>query len=188
MITELVGMPGSGKSTYATGLIEENKNRSIVSLNGRLERFFGSLSFSLKNLPLVILLFSWLLRKHSGGWRLLKHKTFMFSVALAKENKARNTSIVDDGLLQFVFSISDYPLSSVEVSKIVSRLDLRDREVIFIDCADEVSALRMKNRKRIPRSQFGEKYVQTFFGAMRANSPLLIGELEKKFIVTKVTT
>lgn len=181
MIIELIGLPGSGKTTIA----EKTKKElgiEVSDFKSGITKFLGAMKFIYLHPATSAHLFFWTVKLNSGRLSLLKHKVFflLFS-AMAREGSSSSRSLIDEGLIQFLCAISDRKLSNDEVLKIVRGLKIREREVWLVTCSEKERIDRINRRERLPRSYFGKEYTDNFYKSLAFNYPMFADALSKRF-------
>ena len=84
--------------------------------------------------------------------------------------------VIDDGIMQFILAISDYPLNKDEVREIINSVDLNNKSIHFVACEESVRLKRIDERRRLPRSIFGKDYSDKFYVSLKHNYPIFITE------------
>ncbi len=180
MSVELIRLPGSGKTTVARRL-EKKLGKKLVKIERKTERYAQGLLFILSNPTTAFSVLLWTIKLHRGSLYLLRHKIFFLMFrAFAKETFVSKGVIIDEGLLQYLCAISDRPLTEEEVSHMCNNIKLSDRKIVRVFCNESLRLDRMKKRKRVPRSIFGEAYVDAFYACLPGNTDLIFSELSKK--------
>lgn len=168
MTIELVGLPGSGK-TYMTDDLARVHNLSIAT-NLVINKNILVIKFFFKNPSSFLKLLYWTIKYHNGSLKLLKHKIFFILFrAVSKEFFAKENTIIDDGILQYIIAISDTPLPSESIDKMLREFNLCNRTIKIVEVDDNVRKNRIKQRNRYPRSQFGKEYIKNFNVALHSN-------------------
>ncbi len=146
MIVELVGLPGSGKSTFARAL-QEGGVWTRVRIKGRLELLSYSTLFCLRHPISTLHQLCWLIRYR--GHRALWYTKFvnLFFVHNAKFMKASRLgrAVIDQGHLQNIMSLFDAAVSPEVLLDYVAILPTPDVS-IFFDIDSDERARRQKAR------------------------------------------
>ena len=151
MIVELVGLPGSGKSTFARALEKEGKwIRARISNRGELV-YFGAL-FLIRHPISACAQLVWLVRYR--GQQSLWYTKFvnLFLVHNAKFMKASLApwAIIDQGHLQNVMSLFDTPVEKEVILRYLTAFPRPDVSVFF-DIDDVERARRQGERGYLAR-------------------------------------
>lgn len=152
MIVELVGLPGSGKSTYAKTLASEGKWK-IIKIRGRAELLGYNLLFLLRH-PIYFLTGLYTFFLYCGAPTLWWTKfTNLFLVHNAKYMKASSEryAIIDQGHFQNVLSLFDTTQELERIRAYVARLPTPDLLCFFV-VDKEVREERMRTRGVSPRT------------------------------------
>jgi glycosyltransferase involved in cell wall biosynthesis len=144
MIVELVGLPGSGKSTFARTREQEGK-WVRARINGRLELLWHAKLFCLRHPISAFLQLCWLIKYR--GHRALWYTKFvnLFLVHNAKYMKAVRMpyAIIDQGHLQNAMSLFDTAVSPETITQYLAILPHPDVSIFFDVTKDE----RMRRQK-----------------------------------------
>lgn len=180
-IIELVGLPGSGKTTWA-------QSQSFPFFpNGkytRTERFAALLLFKITH-PIVFLRLCNLTLKQTPHVRRLKHKLFfLLGTALASERRAQKLNesrvIIDEGILQYLLGIFESPITKQDTQIMTHIINYLPRRTIrWFEADKEERTKRMQERERTPLAGFGEKYQTQWLSTVETNAPLFKNLLQK---------
>lgn len=186
MLYELVGLPGSGKTTFARRISLDHPDEFInVSINSISERIYYLFLFYINN-PKVLLFFKKLLDKKEN-WKLRKYKLHLLYISMAKYQKAKKTgkasAIIDEGLFQRVLTISETVLSQKEIEEVISKLP-KDIGIIFFDGGDFYRYKNDSNTKS-PRFLLGEKYLNNWKKIITRNASLLRTILKREGVTVE---
>ena len=132
MIIELVGLPGSGKSTFARSLCENGGYTRIKILNKR-ELFFYNFIFLLWH-PVIFFQFLHLVVKYRGPrylWRFKFITIFLDYNAKYIKAKQIDKAILDQGHTQVFFSLFEDLPPHDEIDRILSFLPKSDQYIVF---------------------------------------------------------
>jgi|GEM_PF-273994 len=175
MILELVGLPGSGKSTFARALEKEGR-WSRARINSRGELLYFATLFLLRHPISALRQLGWLVQYR--GDRSLWYTKFvnLFLVHNAKYMKASGypRAIVDQGHLQNIMSLFDIQVSPAVIERYLAMLPRSDI-VLFFDIDEEERKSRLAKRGhgtregvqedvRIPWQAASEQHFGVLFG------------------------
>ncbi|MEK7118427.1 MAG: glycosyltransferase [Patescibacteria group bacterium] len=158
MIVELVGLPGSGKTTFAKRL-SEREGWSVVSIAFRSELVFYNALFFFQHPVDFLRGLLWLCR-YCGFWKLWYTKfTNLFLVHNATYMKARKypRAIIDQGHHQNVISLFDRIVADDVIDRYVRFLPKPDILCFFI-ADDETRTKRLAERGYGARGELDENY------------------------------
>jgi len=174
MLIELYGLPGSGKTTLARKMAEE-QGYEIIKIRKKWELILYNLFFLFKRPIKFIRLFLSVCR-NSGSSKLFYYKLMnCFLDYNAKYEKALHfeKAIMDQGHHLNAFALFDLPISKTEMKKFLSLIPKPDRLLVF-DISFEESLRRTKERGNFSRPQFGEEYVKKWQKAIDVNNRLFL--------------
>jgi len=131
--------------------------------------------------PLVFTYFLFLtISRHSfGGRAALWHKiSFLFFGAIAREQKVRFTDkyIIDEGLAQYLLSLSDRYITKQDAERMVSFL-LKDSFIYVVHAQDGSRRSRLDLRTKKLREQFGSEYVKMWNKVLEKNYTYIAEEI-----------
>lgn len=174
-MTEVVGTPGSGKTTWAM-----RQRRSLLHYSDvtRWQRYRAACYFCVFH-PILTFRLMRLSVSSDQSMRLMKYKlvSCLFR-ALAVERKAqrsRGDVVIDEGIFQYVFSAFEHKISSGE-SKVLRKViaSLPSRHIIWFECSGEERRQRMLARGRTPRANFDAGYREKWLNAMDCNGSCFV--------------
>ncbi|HEV7449288.1 MAG TPA: hypothetical protein VGP13_01985 [Candidatus Paceibacterota bacterium] len=172
MIIEFCGVPGGGKSTAVAAYLSAHPEALLITVDmrRRLPEAWYALIFTLRHPVSFISLVAFVARHHMSG--LGAYSLHLALRACAKYGKAscystKTELVIDEGLVHAAMTLSAKPLSSNEVSALLSRLILPSRAVV----ASEGSFHRFHGPRDVvhPRALAGDEALQTWESAVRAN-------------------
>ena len=175
MITELIGLPGVGKTFLAHNLTTKH-DICIINISNNFERYlYGFLFTLLHPITTVSLVKITISETPRQNLQLLKHKLLKPMLkAMAIEQKARLTFgnvIVDEGIFQYItFSIFERRIEKQTLSKLVPKLNLTERSIILVKASNSDHQARIKKRGSFCRDKLGEKYVEEWKQILIDNS------------------
>ncbi len=176
MIVELVGLPGSGKSTFARAL-QEGGVWTRVRIKGRIELLSYSTLFCLRHPFSTLNQLCWLIRYR--GHRALWYTKFvnLFLVHNAKYMKASRLgrAVIDQGHLQNTMSLFDVAVSPEVLLDYVAILPPPDVS-IFFDIDSDERARRQKARGYEARAHVPLDLRHEWQEASEAHFNFLLGE------------
>lgn len=185
---ELVGVPGSGKTYHSVKMANAEKG-TIVSIGGKFERFFFTLCFLVFH-PMV---FFSLLHKtvtYPQIYRNTKHKVFfLFFGACAKEFKSNfyKRAIIDEGIMQYLFSLHEYEIQEGELDKSLNILTSLKRRVVYLTAPNETVRLkRLQKRGRTFRSYMGTANQEIYTAFFLKNEKHIMNFLKDNYRYSKI--
>lgn len=147
MIIELLGLPGSGKSTIARSLESSGKAERICIMS-RTELVWRSLFYVLRH-PLSSLAQLYYLVRYAGSARLFYTKFMnLFLQHAAKYQKARGrlgTVVIDQGHLQNLLSLFERPMPEATLAR-CARFLSRPDELWICTTGEEERHRRLASR------------------------------------------
>jgi hypothetical protein len=163
---ELVGLPGSGKTTLGINMSTKQSNTNFINKISKFDRFFYGTMYSFYDFFTFIKFLKIILKEyrstiHPG----LKHKFFFtFLSACAREMKGnfyRNCTI-DEGLCQFVYSVYEHEITYEEILKDFSFLTKKKHlwKIIYVEADELVRTERYTRRGRRFRDYVGDNEYQ----------------------------
>ncbi len=151
MIVELVGLPGSGKSTFARAL-EKEGIWIRARIDGRWELLYYGVFFILRHPLSTVFQLIWLVRYRGNSALWYTKFINLFLVHNAKFMKASlaPSAIIDQGHLQNAMSLFDEPVEREVILRYLTAFPRPDVSVFFDIDADE-RARRQQERGYEPR-------------------------------------
>jgi len=176
-VIEFVGMPGSGKTFWATSNQYPSSAFTYLEVSGR-ERFVLTFQFFISKPFLFCKLVYLLIKNSKKDLSLIKHKIFFllfFACALEIKSKKLPNPLIDQGLLQVFLCMYDQAVSLERIHNDFEliRKELTMRTIVFVEASQNVRMKRIDSRKRMPRSNFGSTYVESFLAAVASNYPTI---------------
>jgi hypothetical protein len=191
MIYEIIGLPGSGKTSFSKELILTKRRIKYIQISNTKDKIFYNLIFMIENPVSYYYLLFKTIRENYFNLRLLKYKLTKFLFRnIAKYQKSKSykmDSIIDEGLIYYIFSLYERKISKNEIIKSLYFLPLNKIYLIILETNDKIRYKRMKQRKRIPRKIFGKKYQEEFLEILDYNGKKIIEILKRirKYYVIK---
>lgn len=138
MIVELVGLPGSGKSTFARAL-ESKEGFTRVRIGGRVELLFYNALFFFCHPIRFTRLFIWTMRDlGSSGFRYAKFvNCFLVHNATYRKAGRYQKAVIDQGHAQNIVSLFERTISEDKMNAFVHLIPHADVLVIFDVPEDE---------------------------------------------------
>lgn len=176
MRIELIGLPGSGKSTFAKKL-SEDRRYTIVRVRSRTELIWYNIIFFIahpyRSVRLFLLFFPYLL---GGKYRYEKFVN-LFLVANAKYIKAASIerAIIDQGHHQILFSLFDEVISEKKFRKIITLIPHTEEAILF-DLARSVRERHLEERGYGVRSGADEAYLVSWEHVREVHAARLVEE------------
>lgn len=174
MIYEVIGSPGSGKTTYCLN----QKSYQHIFIKNLFEKIIYSMVFVLNHPYIFFLLFYWTL-KEGGKISLIIHKIFnVFFKNIASFQKAylcKKRCIIDEGLIYYSISLAEEIKKEkffIEYINLISNLNIKP--IILKEYPYKIIENRMIERGRMPRIKFGEEYSKKITRYTFKNSKELI--------------
>ena len=182
MVSEVLGLSGVGKTYYCEKYSKEN-NKVIIQINSKFENTKFVIKFLLKNFRISLSILRILMKENSKS--ILYHKIKLLFRAMAKEEKSKKyeNSIIDEGLLQFSYSIYDRKTQDKDYERYIRKVKSLNpkRKIIIIEANEEKRSFQMKLRNRIPRSKFGIKYAKQIQEIIKVNHQTIKETIKKNF-------
>lgn len=162
---ELFGLPGSGKSHYCNNM----SNKYIeIKLNNIFEKIYYFSRFVFKSPILSLYLLKELILNikcfdNQNYLRIFIHKflgSYMCSFAKYEKSRSIKTDkikIIDEGLLQLIYSIYDQP-KKTKIKKTFNFVKHKLVDIKNVEINEKERSNRLKKRNDYPRKQFGKKY------------------------------
>jgi len=177
---ELVGLPGSGKTTLAKKLSSE-QGAEVVNIFSRKEHLKYLLLFLFSH-PVSFIFWVLQVIKESNG--LLRYKFHLWSLSAARSQKAKSSNkkvvIIDEGLMQRIFSVYDRKLNEREIKKVIRKIPLSDK-VLFCEGGTFERFLEWERGSNSPRMKKGKEYFQQWREVSTKNAETLNNVLRSKF-------
>ncbi len=173
MIVELVGLPGTGKSTLARRLADDGRF-TLITVRGTKEILWRNLC------SLIVHPIRWtrllILTLRNLGPRTLWYEKFvnLFLVANAKYHKARSCeyALIDQGYFQNYLSLYESSQSREEYLSPLASIAQSD-VVIFFDIPERERQARLSKRGYGTRERMGAEYRLRFEKAMQTGAAFL---------------
>ena len=188
MIIELVGLPGSGKSTFAKKLVQES-GWQIVRTQGVIDILWNNLCFALRH-PVFFGRGLMGIFRFRGARELWYTKFInLFLVHNAKYMKASRLprAIIDQGHHQNVISLFDKPESIESIRSYILTLPPPDVLLVFV-AEKGVRAERLRSRGYGAREDLSRELKETWESAREKNFELLYSLRGELFCTTMVAT
>jgi broad-specificity NMP kinase len=169
MIIELYGLPGSGKTTFAKRLAENN-GFEIIKVRNKFSLFFYNFLYLIKH-PVKFAATLFYIFGNFGDKRLVYYKLMnCFFQYNARYQKAlrRPRAVLDQGYFQNILSVFEKPLTDAQLQRYLKYFLLPDVLFIF-DLPFEEAKKRMEERGYIPRQKMGEEYLRRLEPIVAAN-------------------
>jgi thymidylate kinase len=178
MIIEFFGPLGSGKSCLARKLVEDKQYKLCDTKNNLEKYLFSTIYFLLNPFKTISLI------KKCLGRSFVLRKLALLNYTMAKYQKARlnrkGKSVMEEGFLQSIFSIIDYPSNKKEIMSYLKNIPL-PKLIIYIDVSEKIRQKRARQRGYDnPEKMFGKKYSEKWIESMEKND-LILKDLLKKF-------
>lgn len=160
MIIELVGLPGSGKTTRARELAREH-GMSVVAAPARVaalvvEGFLGVIKRPVAAFCLLVLIMK---ESNKDIRRSLLVNGWLGSSA--KYWRARHGGIIDQGYAQTLIGVLPKASDALAVARVLAGIR-RDVELVWCDADPSVRASRLAQRPYQPRQEFGDSEAKRF--------------------------
>lgn len=188
MIIEFFGLPGSGKSHIAEkefGYIE----KPYSTILDRIRKYSLVALYETMHPIRSAAFFIAIVRETRDNAPLLMHKLkFLYLNAEAREQAGqfKKEGVIDEGLVNYLLSLYERKISEKDVNSIVKRIP-KKRMVYIINASKSVREKRMLERKRNPRSIFGESYLAERESVLEHNYEVIKGVIKKNFTYKEIS-
>lgn len=170
MIIEFCGLPGSGKTSLSMALSQEDANFIKVDFAKKSVRYFFTVKFFLTNFRQSLFWLK-LLFKNRTIWL---YKLHLLLVSFARQalaeslSKADNYILVDEGLIQRLFTVVDNKLNQKEFLRLFANCSLPDT-IVLISGGNFKRFLTENNYFKSPRWLKGEDYLRNWIASFENN-------------------
>lgn len=181
MIIEVIGLPGSSKSTLCKEIVKEISNAHIIEAPKRFPRLFYFLSYSLKHPMFILFWKTKILQEGSVG--LYRYIFHLWWTSVAKYEKAlsqRGISIIDEGMVQRILTVFEHKVSEKTIKKALNNILIPDIMVISVDGTFD-RFVKWDNKNNSPRCKKGQKYLEDWKDIITHNHDILLKVLKKKY-------
>ena len=178
MIAEVYGLPGSGKSTIARGLVALPEGVcTLVDFHSKGERY----KFILRFVALHPILFVRWMRVLMAHRLLFWYKLHLLSVTFAKVAKAEILSaplvLVDEGLLQRLLTVFDRPIEKTQVARLLPKAYRNGTvRIVHMTGGDFYRFESERQKDNSPRVKQGRAYLDAWKELQRENSSRIVSE------------
>lgn len=189
MIYEVIGLTGAGK-TYWSGQYAREKSLQYVTLGGRWWRYKNALLFVINRPLLAFQIFRLAFIYSLSNRGIIKHKLLYIMLnAYAREYLATSQDadvIIDDGILQFVFSIYEQKISRRIIQNDFNFSAISDRVVLQVTAPKVTRIERMKKRGRFLRHTFSDAERERYTEVFEHNFQVISEELSTYFNLIEI--
>lgn len=178
MITEIFGLPGSGKTTLARQLVEKH-GLKIIRTSNKAELLFFNLLYLIKH-PINFIVTLTYIIINSCSWPMFYYKFMNFFLDTnARYQKASRyqKAILDQGYFQNVLSVFEKELDPKSLRRYCQFLFKPDK-LIILDTPHHETLRRAELRGRYSRERFGQDYVARWQKIILANFNLFKSEIK----------
>ena len=171
-ITEVIGLPGAGKTHYVGG--------KQVLVKGRACRYWWALLFSIKH-PKIAWHFLYKTVRTPQVRPALKNKAlFLLFGAFAREYKARPGQIIDEGLYQYILSLYEVTVSRKAVKDDITILAPLRRGVLHFRTDETIRESRMQERGRWFSKNLSKAETERFLVSLKETEMYLAELLQEQ--------
>ena len=175
MNCELFGPPGSGKTYYI-----KHYYRKQITLT-RIQKIFWFL-FSFFKHPLF---YTYILKEiffQKTPLKIyLKKVILLIDFGSRTEYNLNKEGIVEDTLVQYIYSLYDYKITLTKVKKYFTKLFYSPKKILIFEIPDELRIKRQIERKRFSRRQYGEKYFMRWRNVSKSNYKIIVKYIKQTF-------
>lgn len=166
MLTECVGVPGSGKTTYVHNVVTQGTMTTPPLYVGKWYALRYIVMHPLFTTRWIRVLVSESNRTHT--WGIARHKFAIFLNTIARLSWAAHMKgevIIDEGIVQRLLTLFEHRLSDQEIQHYFTGIPYADH-VVFIDTPD----IPLDQRKKgVGRQSLGEVYAREWIGVVADN-------------------
>lgn len=160
MIIELLGLPGSGKTSISGQL--EQKGWTIVRVTSRSEMLGRFFIYTVLH-PVRVVLHGLYIVRYAGSFRMGYMKCMnLFIRAYAQQQKAEALprAVIDQGVYQNIFSLFETVPAEKTLTNLVQLFP--DNMLIMPHVDEALRQKRLRARTRAPREEYGEEAAMRF--------------------------